>query len=40
MSYVFKADLIDTLNEFNSDRVNLQPREGLCVYFPHGFGIM
>ena len=34
MSYVFKADLIDTLNEFNSDRVNLQPREGLCVYFP------
>ena len=34
MSYVFKANLIDTLNEFNSDRVNLQPKEGLCVYFP------
>ena len=34
MSYVFCSDLIDTMNEFNSDRVNLQPKEDLCVYFP------
>lgn len=34
MSYVFKFNLIDTMNEFNSDRVNIQPKEDLCVYFP------
>lgn len=34
MSYVFRSEMIDTMNEFNSDRVNVQPKEDLCVYFP------
>ena len=34
MSYVFKSNMIETMNQFNSDRVNLQPQENQCVYFP------
>ena len=34
MSYVFKSNIIETMNQFNSDRVNLQPQENQCVYFP------
>ena len=34
MSYVFKSNMIETMNQYNSDRVNLQPQENQCVYFP------
>ena len=39
MSYVFKSNMIETMNQFNSDRVNLQPKK-INVYIHHGYGIM
>jgi uncharacterized protein (TIGR02466 family) len=34
MSYVFKSSIIEQTNEFNSDRVSVQPQLNQCVYFP------
>ena len=30
----YKSNMIETMNQYNSDRVNLQPQENQCVYFP------
>ena len=34
MSYVFKSNIIEHMNEFNSDRIDVQPQLNQCVYFP------
>jgi len=34
MSYVFKSNMIEHMNEFNSDQVSIQPQINQCVFFP------